>query len=312
MIEYKKEYTILITDDEKMNVEILGDILSPTYNLLISRSGPRTLELANEHKPDLILLDVLMPGMSGFEVIEKLKESEITAKIPVIFITGLTSTEDEERGFFLGAVDYITKPFKKAIVKARVNTHIKIIDQMRTIERIGMMDPLTKISNRRGFEEQLNTEWRRAYRETSAISALIMDIDNFKLYNDTYGHQQGDTALITFAEIASNTLLRSVDFPARWGGEEFIILLPGTGIDGAAEVAEKVRRNVERTAIPTEDGVDTRITVSIGVNSVIPGSETPTEDFISKADQAMYKAKESGKNRVIQAWQPKWLQHATM
>jgi len=298
MSDGKKEFTILITDDEKFNLDILGNILSPLYNILISRNGTRALEIATKNTPDLILLDIVMPDMSGFEVITKLKDSRDTVKIPVIFITGLSDPADEEKGFFLGAVDYITKPFNKAIVKARVNTHIKIVDQMRTIERIGLIDPLTKISNRRGLENRFDAEWGRALREKTAISFMIMDIDKFKVYNDTYGHQQGDTALKTFAEVASNTINRSNDFIARWGGEEFVILLPNTDISGASEIAENVRKNIEETVIETEEGDTTRITVSIGVNSIIPDANTSSTEFISKADQALYKAKESGRNRV--------------
>jgi len=303
MIENKKEFTILITDDEKANLDILGGILSPLYNLLISRSGSRTLELAELHKPDLILLDVLMPEMSGFEVIAKLKESETTEKIPVIFITGLTSVENEEKGFLLGAVDYIVKPFNKSIVKARVNTHIKIIDQMRTIENIGFIDSLTKIANRHGFENRLSVEWSRAFREKTPIGILIIDIDKFKNYNDTYGHQQGDAALKAFAQAASGVLLRSVDFIARWGGEEFIMLLPGADMKGAAEVAERVRKSVEDLILPTEDGEETRITVSLGINSIIPQCEVSSDELIKEADQALYKAKGLGRNRFA-ALQP--------
>ena len=299
MAENKKEYTILITDDEKMNVDVLGGILAPMYNLLISRNGTRAIELAKQHSPDLILLDVLMPDMTGFEVIEQLKGCKDTINIPVIFITGLTSAEDEEKGFILGAVDYITKPFKAAIVKARVNTHIRIVDQMRMIERIGLIDPLTKISNRRGFENRLELEWNRAIRERTPISVLMMDIDKFKNYNDTYGHQQGDVALRTFADTASKALLRSIDFVARWGGEEFIMLLPGTDVNGTVEVAERVRANIEKLVLPTEAGVDTGITVSIGINTIVPVADDSTEVFIKKADQALYKAKESGRNRYV-------------
>ena len=296
--EVKKEFTILITDDAKANLEALSGILSPAYNILISRNGPRTLELAKEHKPDLILLDILMPGMSGFEVIAKLKESDATNTIPVIFITGLTSVEDEEKGFFLGAVDYITKPFNKSIVKARVNTHIKIVDQMRTIEQIGLIDPLTKLSNRRGFENRLNAEWGRAIREHTHISFMIMDVDKFKVYNDTYGHQQGDVLLKMLAENLTGTIKRPVDFSARWGGEEFVVLLPGVDVTGAVEVAERIRVNIEAMSVPTEDNVETRVTVSIGVNSIIPDAEVSVDGFIKKADQALYAAKEAGRNRV--------------
>jgi len=298
-MENKKEFTILITDDAKANLEILSGILSPFYNIMISRSGARALELAEERQPDLILLDILMPEMSGFEVISQLKGSSSTNKIPVIFITGLSGVEDEEKGFFLGAVDYITKPFNKSIVKARVNTHIKIVDQMRTIEQIALIDPLTKISNRRGFENRLDAEWTKAARERTPISILMLDVDKFKYYNDTYGHQQGDAVLKAFSDITTRSLKRPVDFAARWGGEEFVILLPYTDISGAAEVAERVRGNVESTKIPTEDGADTSITVSIGVNTVIPDGAATVANFISIADQALYKAKETGRNKVV-------------
>jgi len=299
MSEIKKDYTILITDDEKFNLDILGSILSPAYNILISRSGSRAVELAKQNSPDLILLDVMMPDMTGFEVITELKASNDTVNIPVIFITGLTDPADEEKGFFLGAVDYITKPFNKAIVKARVNTHIKIIDQMRTIERIGLIDPLTRIANRRGFENRFNAEWGRAIREKTSISFLLMDIDKFKNYNDTYGHQQGDTALKTFADVASASVSRANDFVARWGGEEFCVLLSNTDITGALEVAEHVRKNIEASVIHTEDGNITQVTVSIGVNSMIPDADSSSSDFIKKADEALYSAKEQGRNRVV-------------
>ena len=301
MAENEKKFTILIADDEKSNLDILGDILSPMYHLFISRSGGRAIELAVAHIPDLILLDVLMPDMSGFEVIAKLKASDATSRIPVIFITGLTSVEDEEKGFFLGAVDYIAKPFNKSIVKARVNTHIKIVDQMRTIEELGLIDALTKIANRRGFENRLNVEWSRAVRDKTLLSLLIMDIDKFKNYNDTYGHQQGDVALKSLAETASKALLRSVDFAARWGGEEFVVLLPGADFSGALAVAERIRKNMEDAVILTDDGVVTGITVSIGVNSIVPGQGCSAEDFIRKADQALYTAKETGRNKVVRA-----------
>jgi len=298
MSEIKKGFTILIADDEKFNLDILASILSPLYNILVARNGTRALELAKQNAPDLILLDIIMPDMNGFEVITKLKETDRTVRIPVIFITGLTDPADEEQGFFLGAVDYITKPFNKAIVKARVNTHIQIIDQMRTIEQLGLMDTLTKVANRRGFDNRFEAEWGRSMREGTPLSFMLMDIDKFKVYNDTYGHHQGDNALKAFADVASHTSTRANDFFARWGGEEFVMLLPNTDIYGAAEVAEKLRSNIEEMTIPTEDGAATKVTVSIGVKSIIPKANTSLTDFQAKTDQALYRAKESGRNRV--------------
>ena len=299
MAENKQEYTILITDDEKINLDILSSILSPMYTLLIAKNGQQALDLAREHVPDLMLLDVLMPEMSGFEVITKLKESELTNKIPIIFITGLTGAEDEEKGFFLGAVDYITKPLHKSLVKARVDNHIKIIDHMHTIERIALIDPLTKISNRRGFENRLHAVWGKALLEQTPASILLLDVDKFKDYNDRYGHQQGDAALKAVADASLQALKRHDDFVARWGGEEFVILLPGAHIDGALEVAERVRNNIETTVIPTAGGAATTITVSIGVHSVIPNADSTITDFIRKTDRALYKAKESGRNKTV-------------
>jgi diguanylate cyclase (GGDEF)-like protein len=239
-----------------------------------------------------------MPEMSGFEVIEKLKASAVTSKIPVIFITGLSNDVDEEKGFFLGAVDYITKPFNKTIVKARVNTHIKIIDQMRTIEQIALIDPLTKISNRRGFDKLVDDEWRKAIKNKTPISFIIIDADKFKTYNDTYGHPQGDVLLQTVAGVFKETA-PAPNCAARWGGEEFVMLMPRYNIDEAGELAENVRKQVEALIIPTEDGEETKITVSIGLNCIIPDEDTDIAEFVNKADQALYKAKESGRNRVV-------------
>jgi len=298
MGEDVKEFTVLITDDEEFNVEILSDVLSSSYNVQIARNGESAFELATKTPPDLILLDVIMPDMSGFDLITKLKKAEITRKIPVIFVASHTDPAEEEKGLFLGAVDYIAKPFNRAIVKARVNTHIKIIDQMRTIEHIGLVDTLTEIANRRGFDERFKTEWGRAIREQAHISYMMMDIDLFKKYNDTYGHQQGDVALARFAETAESTLNRSTDFIARWGGEEFVVLLQNTNIEGTAKVAEKIRKNIEDMVITTETGEETCITVSIGVTSIIPTTATSQCDFLNSADKALYKAKASGRNRV--------------
>ncbi|MDR2546187.1 MAG: diguanylate cyclase [Lachnospiraceae bacterium] len=299
-MEKRKDYVILIVDDEKMNLDILGEILAPMSQLLIAKNGKQALALAEKHVPDLVLLDVLMPEMSGFEVIAGLKASSNTSHIPVIFITGLSNDEDEERGFFLGAVDYITKPFNKTIVKARINTHIRIIDQMRTIEQIAFIDPLTKISNRRGFDKLFNVEWEKAIVSKNPIGFMIIDADKFKNYNDTYGHPQGDVLLQVIASVFAEMAPRPEN-AARWGGEEFVMMLPGKDIDETEAIAEKVRKEVEALLVPNESGEMTVITVSIGINSVIPEEGTDIGSYVKKADEALYVAKASGRNCVARS-----------
>jgi diguanylate cyclase (GGDEF)-like protein len=239
-----------------------------------------------------------MQEMSGFEVISVLKKTEETLGIPVIFVTGLGDEEYEEKGLGLGAADYISKPFSSAIVKLRVLNQIKIVNQIRTINSISITDQLTGIPNRRGFDRQINREWGRTIREGLPISILLIDVDKFKIYNDTYGHQQGDVALQTVAATIKSSLMRPADTAARWGGEEFAALLPNTDLAGALEVAGNIRENIERTAVPLVCGEATRVTASIGVNSLVPTLDSSLEDFIGQADKALYTAKETGRNRV--------------
>lgn len=298
---------ILIVDDERSNLEVLSHILKPgdadpihsNYMLTVTKSGQSALTKVLNDKPDLILLDIIMPDMSGFDVLTVLQCSDITRSIPVIIITGLSSIEEEEKGFAMGAVDYITKPFHSSIVRARVRTHLRIVEQMRTIERIGLIDVLTNITNRRGFDNQITMEWSRAIREKTPVSFLMIDIDKFKELNDTYGHQQGDVILKRIAQILTSTLKRSADFAARWGGEEFAVLLPDTALDGALEVAESIRKNIEAATFPSIRGFSgLKVTVSIGVASESPVFDSVMSDFIGRADKALYASKESGRNKV--------------
>lgn len=286
-------------DDERSNLDVLMHILKPNYGVRVAKSGTSALKVATEYQPDLILLDVLMPDMSGFEVLRALKESDRTRHIPAIFVTGLSRVEDEERGFHAGAVDYIVKPFNHAIVKARVETHLKIIKQMRMIERLGMIDALTDIANRRSFDNQLSIEWRRSTREESCISLLILDVDHFKRYNDTHGHPQGDRLLQSLAHIIADSLKRSTDLGARLGGEEFSVILPATPLNGAVALAESIRQQIEENRlICSHCGEETGVTVSIGVACMIPSVDCKSEELISKADAKLYEAKLSGRNKV--------------
>jgi diguanylate cyclase (GGDEF)-like protein len=293
------KFTVLVIDDEKANLMVLNRILSPDYTVLTARSGEEGLSRIAGAKPDLILLDIIMPGMDGFELLKTLKASPDTRSIPVIIITGLDNESDEEKGFMLGAVDYITKPFRNAIVIARVRTHLQIVNQMRMIERLGLVDPLTDLPNRRCFDERMAVEWRRAQRDKTPLAFMMMDVDKFKAYNDTYGHPQGDVLLKSLARIFAAAARRPGDLAARLGGEEFCLLMPDTGPEGARELAEEIRANVEAARIPTVDRQTvTSVTISIGAAILVPGEHAVPADFIARADRLLYAAKEGGRNRV--------------
>jgi diguanylate cyclase (GGDEF)-like protein len=198
----------------------------------------------------------------------------------------------------LGAADYITKPFRNAIVKARVKTQLQVVEYIRALERIGMVDALTDLPNRRAFDRQLQNEWGRAKREKIPISVMVLDIDKFKTFNDTYGHAQGDVVLQYVAKEFKDTLKRPADYAARWGGEEFVILLPHTDMEGALIISELVRANIEKLEIPYSSK-PLSVTVSIGLNCEVPPRFSTPSEFLSRADKALYAAKEGGRNRVV-------------
>jgi diguanylate cyclase (GGDEF)-like protein len=303
-MEGMRRYTILIVDDEKMNLLALHQILSDEYIILAVKNGYDALKVAAKDVPDIILLDIVMPDINGFDVLVKLKESNITRYIPVIIITGLNSDDDEIKGFALGAVDYITKPFNGEVVRARVKRQLQIVQQMRAMEKLNLVDPLTNIPNRRCFDDRMMMEWKRAIREKKSIALLMMDIDKFKLYNDTYGHPQGDALLKTVAKIFGAVVRRPADLPARLGGEEFGVLLPDTSLEDALILAEKIRSNVEELQVPTADGkIITKTTISIGVNAFVPTNSSEAKDFIAKADEYLYNAKTLGRNRVYSEYE---------
>jgi len=291
--------SILIVDDERSNLLFLTRILGEKYDIYTAKDGASAIKKATELAPDLIMLDIIMPDMSGYEVLNALRKQDTTRNIPIIFITGLNSEDEEERALSYNAVDYINKPLRPNIVKLRVRNHIRNVNQIRTIERLSMTDQLTDIPNRRSFDNRLNMEWRRAIREKSPISLLMFDVDKFKTYNDIYGHQQGDAVLRAVAKIIEQGLKRPGDFAARWGGEEFVALLANTGRLGALEVAERIRAAVEKINLTCDECSDTvPVTISIGVESLIPEQSNSLDLFISAADNALYEAKAAGRNCV--------------
>ncbi|MDR1866760.1 MAG: diguanylate cyclase [Treponema sp.] len=293
------DFNILIVDDDSFEIQILVEMLKYDYSLMVAKCGKAAIHMAIKYIPDLILLDVLMPDMSGFDVITDLKNREETKNIPVIFITSSTGTSEEEKGLRLGAVDYITKPFSNTVVRARISIHVRIINQIRITEQIGMIDPLTKLPNRRAFDIRIHDEWHRAIRQKSPIGLIFADIDHFKMYNDTYGHLQGDKVITFVAQSIVSAIHRSSDMASRFGGEEFVVLLINTDLEGACIVAENIRKTVEcGTIIFSEDGSPTSVTISSGCVSTIPTADGEMRAFIEKADQNMYAAKKNGRNRV--------------
>lgn len=289
---------VLVVDDEMLNLHVLYNTLKEEYTVFTANSGEKALEKARDEKVDLILLDVVMPGMDGFDVLVKLKESNDTRNIPVIFITGLASAKDETKGLFLGAVDYIVKPFNTDIVRARVKTHLKILKQMRLIESLGMIDSLTDLANRRRFDQQIRIEWARATRERTYISLLMMDVDNFKSYNDTYGHPVGDALLQTLGRTFKEKAKRTTDLVARIGGEEFAVVLPGADLEGAVLVGENIRLAVEGLGVPSGFDPEKPVTISIGAAAIIPDKDNRIEDFIKSCDELLYTAKKTGRNKL--------------
>ena len=298
----EKKNSLLIVDDESANLKVLSHMLSHEYIIYTAADGINAIEKAKELKPDLILLDIIMPVMDGYTTLSELKKNAETHKIPVVFITGLSSLENEEKGLSLEAADYIAKPFSAAIVKLRVQNQIKIVNQMRTIERLSMIDHLTNIPNKRSFDERLSMEWKQAIREQTPISLLMMDLDKFKNLNDTYGHQKGDFILQSVAQVFQQSLRRPGDFVSRWGGEEFVVLLPNTPIEGAIEIAERIRIDTASKDYVSADETVLKTTVSIGIHSLVrvtDNSMHSIETFISNADNALYAAKEAGRNKVM-------------
>jgi len=293
------KFKILVVEDSTYNLHVIEKILEDQYVVGKAVTAQEGLKAAQIFSPDLILLDIILPDANGFDLLVRLKEMETTKKIPVILITGLDSEAAEEWGFRLGAVDYIKKPFRETIVKARVNTQIRAIKQLQVLEKMSLLDALTGISNRRAFDQQIQHEWSHALRNRCEVSLLMLDVDQFKEYNDTYGHPQGDVMLQRITQVVQGTLKRSLDVFCRYGGEEFAVLLPGTSLQGARIVAERIREAVAQTEVyNSETKCITRPTVSIGAATAFPARGDKLSDLIERADRLLYQAKSKGRNRV--------------
>ena len=275
-----------------------------TFHILTTFTGAEAVLEAERLLPDLIILDLILKSnpddiiRDGFDVLAALMKLEKTRDIPVIIVTGLADSSSEEKGLMLGAADYIAKPFMPYSVRLRVAAQFRILDYIHMITELSLTDKLTGIPNRRSFDDRLSIEWKRAQREKIDTSILMIDIDKFKDFNDAYGHMQGDVALKHVAQILDSIPRRGTDFISRWGGEEFTVFLTGANKSGALAVAEKIRSAIENSPVTTQDGTQTTLTVSVGISSIIPTGSCSFEDFINRADKALYKAKNNGRNRT--------------
>lgn len=280
---------------------MLGEVLREEYRISFATDGRTALDLAFSARDgfDLILLDIMMPEMDGYEVCLALKENRKTRNIPVIFITARADEADETKGLRLGAVDYIIKPFSQAIVKARVKTHLELKRHRDFLEHLSSLDGLTGIPNRRRFDEVIQAEWRNAIREKSCLSLIMIDIDYFGAYNNAYDHVAGDDCLKKVAKTLVGSVKRPTDFVARYGGEEFAAVLPKTEIEGAFHIAEQMRKNIEELNISHSASLaDIRVTISLGAAVVYPNTSITLEYLIKASDGALFNAKRSGRNQV--------------
>jgi diguanylate cyclase (GGDEF)-like protein len=288
--------TILIVDDDPSIIMATSKALDGLGRIVFATDGVSALKLAESEAPDIILLDVEMPGMNGFDVCKTLQTNDKTANIPIIFITSHNSSGFEEKVFDHGATDFIQKPLNQRVVAARTKAHIAHKQAIDRLQLLSLTDSLSGLHNRRAFDEKLAMEWQRAKRSGQPLSLLMLDIDEFKKYNDHFGHVQGDTCIRDFADILFSSIRRPADFIARFGGEEFVIILPETDINGASHLGESIINNIMKQAIPHAPEAKREIvTLSIGCCDISTSTYDSSESLLETADKALYQAKQNGR-----------------
>jgi diguanylate cyclase (GGDEF)-like protein len=290
---------LLVVDDQPINIQVMYQAFAGDYQVFMATSGAQALAICKDNPPDLVLLDVVMPGMDGFEVCAKLKADASTCNIPIIFVTGHTDTEQETHGLSLGAVDFIAKPVNPAVVRARVKSQLTLKFQSDLLRKLVFLDGLSGVYNRRYFDQQLSIEWARAGRSHAPLSILMIDVDFFKLYNDRYGHQAGDDCLRQIAVTLKISLKRPADLVARYGGEEFACILPETAFDDAMILAKELEARIRALQLQHEASTAASfITVSIGLATQTVGSIGDAQALVRLADAQLYRSKQDGRARV--------------
>lgn len=295
---------LLVVDDQPVNLQALYQAFSSDHQVFMATGGPQALKLAREKQPDLVLLDVQMPGMDGHEVCRQLKADPLTQDIPVIFVTAHDDAESETRGLELGAVDFISKPINPTIVRARARTHVTLKQQSDLLRQMVFVDGLTGVHNRRFFDDRIVAELARGARERHALALVLLDVDYFKRFNDRYGHQAGDDCLRQIAAAVKSAMRRPSDVVARYGGEEFACLVPEVDESGALALSFRISEAVRELGIPHEGSdVAAAVTVSLGVARAEPpaAGEAPVTPaaLISAADRLLYRAKAAGRAQAV-------------
>lgn len=295
MHEQAEVQTILVVDDDAVTRELLREVLGELADVVCREDGHAALRTVKESPPDLIILDVVMPGPNGFEVCRMLKADHETRDIPVLILTLKDSLDDEARAFEVGAADYVKKPISPRVVRARASNILALQQALKKLERQARVDPLTGSFNRRHFLDVADAEFQRSSRHHQPLCLMMLDIDRFKAINDTYGHGVGDEALVETVRVIGPQLRRE-DLLGRWGGEEFAILCPQTSLEDTVMLAERLRRALAEVRMETDAG-PLAFTVSIGVSAVDDDMDSIAV-ALAQADAALYRAKEGGRNRV--------------
>ena len=290
---------LLVVDDQPLNVRLLHALFEDDHDMFVATSGLQGIEVARKTTPDLVLMDVRMPGMDGYDACRMLKLDPATAHIPVIFVSAHRSEEDELAGFAAGGADFISKPFNATIVRARVKHQLLFKRQSDLLRRIADQDRLTGVGNRRFLEDRLASYGRQSARSGEMLALMMIDVDFFKPYNDMYGHAAGDTCLRAVAGALAQACVRPLDVLARYGGEDFVCLLPATSAAGAAEVAQRMHAQLRALALPHGgSAVGTCVTVSIGIACGYPANGEEAASLLELADRQLYRAKAEGRART--------------
>lgn len=290
---------LLVVDDQPDNIQLLVQAFAGDYQVFMATSGEQALTVCQSDPPDLVLLDVLMPGMDGFAVCRQLKAQEATAHIPIILVTARPDAGQETHGLGLGAVDFISKPVNPAVVRARVHTHLTLKFQSDLLKKLVLLDGLSGVFNRRYFDQQLATEWARAARSRLSLSLVLLDVDHFGAYNERHGHQAGDDCLRLIAVTLKAVLRRPADVVARFGGEEFACLLPDTSHADARNLALEMERRIRQLALPRGGAQGSEVvSVSVGVGTRVSPHSGQASDLLGLASAQLQQAKHAGRGQV--------------